>query len=78
MIPGRLESESGGYRRLRDELLEAEIDLKNRRGRVAALRRGLPLDTEIQDYEFHEGPADLTEYGPFPAVRLSELFEESA
>jgi predicted dithiol-disulfide oxidoreductase (DUF899 family) len=76
MIPGRLESESGDYRRLRDELLEAEIDLKNRRELVAALRRALPLDTEIQDYEFHEGPADLTKDGPFPAVRLSELFDD--
>jgi predicted dithiol-disulfide oxidoreductase (DUF899 family) len=60
MIPGRMETESAGYRRLRDELVEAEIALKDQRGRVAALRRNLPLDAKIQDYEFHEGPADLT------------------
>src|ERR1700688_68039 len=76
MNPGRLETESADYRKLRDELLEAEIDLKDQRERVAALRRKLPLDMEIQDYEFHEGPADLTKDGPFPMVRLSELFED--
>ena len=76
MIPGRLETESAEYRRLRDELREAEIALKDQRERVAALRRKLPLDTEIQDYEFHEGPADPRKDGPFPMVRLSELFED--
>src|SRR6202158_3471049 len=76
MIPGRLETESANYRKLRDELLEPEIALKDQRERVAALRRKLPLDMEIQDYEFHEGPADLTKDGPFPIVRLSELFDD--
>src|ERR1700719_669282 len=76
MIPGRLETESTDYRKLRDELLEAEIALKDQRERVAALRRKLPLDTEIQDYEFHEGPADLTKDGPFRTVLLSELFDD--
>lgn len=77
MIPGRLETESAAYRKLRDELLEAEIALKDQRERVAALRRKLPLDARIQDYEFHEGPADLKKDGPFPMVRLSELFDDS-
>jgi predicted dithiol-disulfide oxidoreductase (DUF899 family) len=76
MIPGRLETESAEYRKLRNELLEAEIALKDQRERVAALRRKLPLDTEIQDYEFHEGPADLTKDGPFRTVGLSELFDD--
>jgi predicted dithiol-disulfide oxidoreductase (DUF899 family) len=76
MIPGRLQTESPDYRRLRDELLEAEIALKIQRERVAALRRKLPLDTDIEDYEFHEGPVDLTQEGPFTAVRLSELFDD--
>jgi predicted dithiol-disulfide oxidoreductase (DUF899 family) len=61
---------------LRDGLLEAEIALKDRRARVAALRRKLPLDTEIQHYEFHEVRQTLTRDGPFPMVRLSELFGE--
>jgi predicted dithiol-disulfide oxidoreductase (DUF899 family) len=76
MIPGRSELESSDYRRLRDELLEAEIALMMQRERVAALRRNLPLDTEIHDYEFHEGPVDLAKDGPFPSVRLSELFDD--
>jgi predicted dithiol-disulfide oxidoreductase (DUF899 family) len=77
MNPGRLETESADYRKLRDELLAAEVALKDQRERVAALRRKLPLDMEIQDYEFHEGPADLTKDGPFAAVRLSELFDDA-
>lgn len=76
MIPGRSNTESAQYRKLRDELIEAEVALKDQRERVAALRRSLPLDTDIQDYEFHEGPRDLAKDGPFPMVRLSELFED--
>src|ERR1700687_3451753 len=71
----KLQREKNEYRKLRDELLEAEIALKDQRERVAALRRKLPLDTVIQDYEFHEGPADLTKDGPFPMVRLSKLLD---
>jgi predicted dithiol-disulfide oxidoreductase (DUF899 family) len=77
MNPGRLETESADYRKLRDELLAAEVALKDQREQVAALRRKLPLDTEIQDYEFHEGPADLTKDGPYSAVRLSRLFDDA-
>jgi len=76
MIPGRHYTESAAYRKSRDELLEAEIALKDQRERVAALRRKLPLDTEIQDYEFHEGPADLNQDGPITTVRLSGLFDD--
>jgi predicted dithiol-disulfide oxidoreductase (DUF899 family) len=71
-----METESSEYRNLRDELRDAEIALQDQRERVAALRRKLPLDMTIQDYEFHEGPADLTKDGHFPIVRLSELFED--
>jgi hypothetical protein len=35
MLPGRLETESADYRRMRDESLEAEISLKDQRERVA-------------------------------------------
>jgi predicted dithiol-disulfide oxidoreductase (DUF899 family) len=76
MLPGRSDTESPAYRKLRDELLAAEIALKDQRERVAALRRTLPLDMTMQDYEFHEGPADLTKDGPFPMVRLSALFDD--
>jgi predicted dithiol-disulfide oxidoreductase (DUF899 family) len=76
MLPGRMSTESPVYRKLRDELLAAEVALKDQREHVAALRRSLPLDTDIQDYEFHEGSADLTKDGPFPMVRLSALFDD--
>jgi predicted dithiol-disulfide oxidoreductase (DUF899 family) len=54
---------------LRDELLEAEIALKDQRERVAALRRKLPLDMEIKDYQFHEGPIYRT------PSRIIDLFQ---
>ncbi len=43
---------------------------------VAALRRKLPLDTEVEDYILHEGPTELDKDGPFRQVRLSELFAD--
>ena len=62
----RFPNESTTYREARNELLEAEIELRRQVERVAALRRRLPTGGEVaQDYEF-EGEA-----GP---VRLSELF----
>ncbi len=61
----RFPNESPEYRAKRDELLQAEVELRARIEEVAALRRGLPLGGEVADYPF-EG-AD----GP---VRLSELF----
>ena len=73
---GPLANESENYRKIREELFEAEVALRDQRERVAALRRKLPLDMTIQDYEFHEGPADLTKDGPFPMVRLSGLFDD--
>ncbi|MDP8979355.1 MAG: DUF899 family protein [Acidobacteriota bacterium] len=76
MLPGRSTLESPAYRQLRDELLAAEIALKDQRERVAALRRTLPLDMTMPDYEFHEGPADLDKDGPFPMVKLSALFDD--
>jgi predicted dithiol-disulfide oxidoreductase (DUF899 family) len=59
--------ESEEYRRAREELLSAEIELRRHEERVAAQRRALPLGGEVQsDYEFDgvDGP-----------VLLSELFE---
>ncbi len=69
-------NESPEYRKLRGELLEAEIALKEQRERVAGLRRQLPGDTLIEDYVLQEGPRDLAAGDtPLVDVRLSELFE---
>jgi len=60
--------ESEEYRRARNELLEAELELRRQIERVAAQRRDLPLGRKVTvDYEFDgvDGP-----------VRLSELFED--
>ena len=54
------------YRQSRDRLRAAEIDLRDRVERVAAMRRSLPLGPVVPDYGF----IDLTGN----RVRLSELF----
>jgi predicted dithiol-disulfide oxidoreductase (DUF899 family) len=71
----RLINESTEYRARREELRLAEIDLMQRRERVAELRRRLPPGATVQDYVFEEGPVDLNA-GDSPArsVRLSDLF----
>jgi predicted dithiol-disulfide oxidoreductase (DUF899 family) len=63
-----LQNESAEYLAKREELRLAEIELRNQRERVAALRRELPPGAVVQDYEFIEGDA------PANKVRLSELF----
>jgi predicted dithiol-disulfide oxidoreductase (DUF899 family) len=71
----RLTSESTEYRARREELRLAEIDLMQRRERVAELRRRLPPGATVEDYVFEEGPADLNAGdAPTRRVRLSELF----
>ena len=74
---GRMNVESEAYRNARDSLLEAEIALRDQRERVAEQRRKLPLDTGIEDYLFHEGPADLGLDDPVSEIRLSDLLGES-
>ncbi len=64
-------SESPAYAKIRDELLEAEIALRDQRERVAELRRSLPLDTPTQDEVFEEIAS-----GERRAVKLSELFRD--
>jgi predicted dithiol-disulfide oxidoreductase (DUF899 family) len=66
----RFPGESDEYRRARDELLEAEIDLRRRAEAVAAKRRTLPPGGVVpEDYCFEEvadGGGEL---------RFSELFQ---
>jgi len=65
-----LANESPEYRKLRAELLEVEIALKDQVERVAALRRALPADSAVADHVFEE-----VRDGVRTPVRLSELFE---
>ena len=65
----RFPAETDEYRRARNELLEAEIDLRRRTEAVAAKRRELPLGGAVPtDYRFEE----VTDNGG--EVRFSELF----
>lgn len=57
-----LPNESPESRKLRAELLAAEIALVEQRERVAAIRRKLPGDTLLpSDYELCEGPRNLAD-----------------
>jgi predicted dithiol-disulfide oxidoreductase (DUF899 family) len=70
-----LSSESPDYLARRDELRLAEIELMRQRERVAEMRRNLPQGAPVQDYQFEEGPRDLSAGdAPVRAVRLGELF----
>jgi predicted dithiol-disulfide oxidoreductase (DUF899 family) len=70
----RFPGESDDYRRARDELLQAEKDLRNQSERVAALRRKLPLGGAIAtDYEFEDWDEAA---GAGRPVHLSELFDD--
>lgn len=70
---GRRDTEDDAYRRVRDELTHAEIELRDQRERVAELRRTLPFGTEeVDDYVFHR--LDPSSNRP-TEVRLSALFE---
>jgi predicted dithiol-disulfide oxidoreductase (DUF899 family) len=59
--------ESDEYRRRREELRVAELDLIDHVERVSALRRGLPADTAVDDYE-------LVDVSNGEQIRLSQLF----
>jgi predicted dithiol-disulfide oxidoreductase (DUF899 family) len=70
-----LPNESAEYLAKREELRVAEIELRDLRERVAALRRRLPQGAIVKDYELLEGPASLAAGdAPVTKVRLSELF----
>lgn len=65
----QMPGETGNYRRTRDELLAAELELRRQVEAVAALRRQLPLGGEVtEDYVFDGGPGGQR--------RLSELFAD--
>jgi predicted dithiol-disulfide oxidoreductase (DUF899 family) len=71
----RFPGESPGYREARNELLESEIELRQRIQEVAALRRKLPLGGAVPlDYEFMEGAADVNDLQTVRKVKMSELF----
>ncbi len=71
----RFPGESDRYRRAREELLKAEIDLRRQIEVVAAMRRRLPLGGPVPlDYTFDEWDAGTNAARP---VRLSELFSEA-
>ena len=68
----RFPGETAGYRQARDELLEAEMDLRRRIEAVAAQRRELPLGGAVpEDYEFEEWDERPGARGPSasPALR---------
>ncbi len=70
--------ESNEYQQRREELLAAEIALKDQVEHVAALRRALPLGKIVPDYVFREGPMDLTRNDPadYHDVHLADLFTD--
>jgi predicted dithiol-disulfide oxidoreductase (DUF899 family) len=70
---GRFPSESAEYRKARDRLLKAEIDLRRQIESVAALRRELPPGGGVpDDYAFVEWDPSI---GAPRTTRLSDLFE---
>ena len=69
--PVRFPNETADYRAARDELLCAEMDLRERVEEVAAMRRRLPVGGAVrEDYVFEEGGDGEA----VRRVRLSELF----
>jgi predicted dithiol-disulfide oxidoreductase (DUF899 family) len=64
----RFPGESESYRRAREELLRAEIELRRRTEEVAAMRRELPLGGEV--------PTDYVFVGADGPTKMSELFGE--
>lgn len=72
----RFPRETDAYRQARDELLEAELALRQQVETVAQLRRQLPLGGEVtKDYIFEEGPRDLADGDEPSRVALAELVE---
>ena len=71
----RFPGETEAYRRSRNQLLQAEVDLRRRVEEVALLRRQLPLGGQIaEDYIFEEGSPDPNDTRTIRQVPISELF----
>jgi predicted dithiol-disulfide oxidoreductase (DUF899 family) len=69
----RFPGESEAYRAARNELLDAEIELRRKIESVAKMRRDLPIGGPVpEDYVFEEGATG----GAAREVRLSELFSD--
>ena len=66
--------ESSEYKKLREELRDAEIALIDQRERVAALRRQLPLGTVVPDHRFVE----VTPEGDTTPVHLGALLGDGS
>jgi len=74
----RFPGESEEYRSARNDLLQAEVELRKRIENVSALRRKLPPGGEVpQDYAFEEGALDLADRDTVRQVRMSELFKSA-
>jgi len=70
----RFPGETEEYRRARNELLAAEVELRRQSETVAAQRRSLPLGGEVpSDYALEESDGDGD---GARTVHLSELFDE--
>ena len=69
-------NESKEYRKARNRLLKAEIQLRAQVEAVAAHRRALPPGGEPQDYVFEEGATDLANHTTTRKVKLSQLFDK--
>src|SRR5258706_10175443 len=70
--PVRFPGESESYRTARNELLDAEMQLRSNIEAVAKMRRDLPLGGELaEDYVFDEAGG-----GSERKVRFAELFAE--
>ena len=70
-LRGRHPDESPDYTKLRDELHQAEVALRDQRERVAELRRRLPEGQRLPDDAFEE-----VRDGKHQPVRISELFRD--
>ena len=68
---GHFPKETATYRKARDRLLKAEINLRRQVEEVAKLRRKLPLGGELQEDFVFEEPAEVV---GMRKVKLSQLF----
>jgi predicted dithiol-disulfide oxidoreductase (DUF899 family) len=72
----RFPGESPSYREARNQLLQAELALRNHIEEVAIMRRKLPLGGEVlEDYTFDEGAPDLEDSAATRKTRMSDLFQ---